>query len=336
MLDNAVVDSLSSVGGNVKANGSVAQRLMATGFNVNALRTNDVLRKEEWIQFDQTVVKIARTRLVGVADLMNAGLTFTVPNPLGTTRIEWEKEGDMSGADVSMSGVTEGSNDRLTWDLTSVPLPIIHKDFRINVRALEASRKFGESLDTTSAARASRLVSEKIEAILFLGSSVNGTNVPVYGYTTAPDRNTDSLIGDWSQSAQSGEEIVGDVLKMMAALQTDNMYGPYMLYVPRSYWNKLQDDFKANSDRTILERILAIKGVSGVNMSANLLDGAAGQVLLVQMTSDVVDMADGLQPTTVQWDSNGGMTINFKVLAIMVPRMKSDASTQSGIAHFSV
>jgi hypothetical protein len=47
-------------------------------------------------------------------------------------------------------------------------------------------------------------------------------------------------------------------------------------------------------------------------------------------------MATGLQPTTVQWDSHGGMVMNFKVLAIMVPRIKTDSASQSGVAHFSV
>lgn len=335
-MDNTVqLDALSSAGGSIKAQGGVAARLLSSGFNVNALRTLDTLRKDEWIQYDETVVAVARQRLVGVADLMAANLSYKIRNPLGTTRIEWEKEGDMDPADVSMSGVTEGRNDRLTYDLTSVPLPIIHKDFHINIRALEASRTRGESLDTSQAARAARLVAEKIENMLFKGSTVNGSNSPIYGYCTATNRNTGS-ISNWASGAVTGETIVDNVLTMLGALQADNMFGPYMLYVPPTYWNRLMDDYKANSDRTILERILAIKGISGVQMSANLLDGASGEVILAQMTSDVVDMADGLQPTTVQWDTHGGMVMNFKVMAIMVPRMKTDSANQSGIAHYSV
>lgn len=335
-MDNTVqLDALSSVNGSVRAQGGVAARLLSSGFNVNALRTLDTLRKDEWVQYDETVVAVARQRLVGVADLMSAGLSYKIRNPLGTTRIEWEKEGDMEGADVSMSGVTEGRNDRMTYDLTSVPLPIIHKDFHINIRALEASRTRGESLDTSQAARAARLVTEKIENILFKGSTVNGSNSPIYGYCTALNRNTGS-ISNWAAANTTGETVVGEVLAMLGALQADHMFGPYTLYVPPTFWNALMDDYKANSDRTILERILAIKGISGVQMSANLNDGASGEVILVQMTSDVVDMADGLQPTTVQWDSHGGMVMNFKVMAIMVPRMKTDSASQSGVAHYSV
>jgi len=37
--------------------------------------------------------------------------------------------------------------------------------------------------------------------------------------------------------------------------------------------------------------------------------------------------------TTVQWESQGGMRLNFKVMAIQVPQLRADYSSQSGIAH---
>ena len=81
---------------------------------------------------------------------------------------------------------------------------------------------------------------------------------------------------------------------------------------------------------------MEIPDLEFIKISRNLPGGASGQIILVQLTSDVVDMIDGLQPTMVQWESQGGMVVNFKVMAIMAPRMKSDAANQSGIAHFSV
>ena len=47
-------------------------------------------------------------------------------------------------------------------------------------------------------------------------------------------------------------------------------------------------------------------------------------VLLVQTTSDVVQMIDGLQPTMVEWESHGGFQHNFKLFAIMIPRIRSN------------
>lgn len=336
MPNGLQIDVVSANGKGIFGNGTVAQRLLASGFATNSLRTNDVLRKDEWIHYDTKVVEIARKRLVGVGDLISKGLTLPIANPLGTTRIEWETMSDMDPADVSMSGVTPGQKDRVEYNLTGVPLPIIHKDFSINIRALEASRKTGMPLDTTQAQLAATLVSEKCEEMLFKGySNLVMQNSTIYGYTTAPNRNTGS-ISNWASGATTGETIVDNVLSMILALQTDNKYGPYALYVPLDYYNRLLDDFKANSDKSTLKRLMEIPDLESIKISKDLTGGASGEVILVQMSSDVVDIVDGMQPTVLQWESAGGFVVNFKVMAIMVPRFKSDAATQSGIAHFSV
>src|SRR5690606_33206914 len=100
----AITDSIAGLGGNSRnASGSVAARMLQSGFNVNALRTNGTLRKDEWIQYDTAVVEVARKRLGAVADLLNAGLRYNLANALGTTRVEWETVSDMDPADITMS-----------------------------------------------------------------------------------------------------------------------------------------------------------------------------------------------------------------------------------------
>jgi uncharacterized linocin/CFP29 family protein len=330
------IDTINASGGGFSGMGAVASALLGSKFNVNSLRTNDVLRKNEWELFDQTVVQVARQRLVGVGDLLSRGLRLPVANALGITRVEWEKVSDMGPAEINMSGLTEGQGDRVTYALEGTPLPIIHKDFKINIRALEASRNMGQSLDTTQASLAARLVSERTETMLFDGyASIQMQGSTVRGYKTAPNRNTGS-ISNWALVGTTGETIVAEVLAMILALQGDNYNGPYGLYVPIDYYNKLLGDFKANSDKSILTRLLEMPDLEFIKISRNLPGGAAGQVIMVQLTADVVDMIDGMQPTTLQWESNGGMVVNFKVMAIMAPRMKSDAASQSGIAHYSV
>jgi hypothetical protein len=61
----------------------------------------------------------------------------------------------------------------------------------------------------------------------------------------------------------------------------------------------------------------------------------ADTVLLVQMTSDVVDLVDGMPIQTVQWDTEGGFIHNYKVMTIQVPRVKSDYNNRSGIVKLS-
>jgi len=337
----AQLETVTQRNGAFQANGSTASRLLAGGFRSSEMRTLDVLRKDEWIQFDTAVVDVSRERLGAVDQLVSRGLTYGVGNALGTTRVEWERVSDMTPAEINMAGVTEGERDRVVFALDNVPLPIIHKDFNINIRALEASRRLGETLDTTQARVATRLVAESIEDILFNGASLTAIGGTIYGYTTAPNRNTGSLTGanGWI-TGTDGIDAVNDVIAMQDALRSDNHYGPYGLYVPVQWLGNLSGDFKANSDKTTIARIMELPDMAFVAHSNRLtgtLAGATGdEVILVSLTSDVVDMIMGLQPTVMQWETMGGFIVNFKVMAIMVPRMKSDSNLQSGIAHYTV
>lgn len=330
MVNNgASIDTITNTGNGLSGGGMVAQRLLQNNFNVNALRTNTTLRYREWIAFDKQVLEIARMRLIGVQDLISRGLTWNLPNALGHTRVEWETMTDLTPAELTMSGISRSEMDRPEFNLVGMPVPIIHKDFNINIRALQASRNGDRPLDTTQAALASRVVSEKIEELLFLGSTALGANNAIYGYTTAPFRSTGSLTANWATA--TGANIVTDVLAMQQKAYDDHMYGPFVFYVPLNAFTHMGDDHKAESDRTILERVKAIPNVSDVRPSENL---ASGNVVMVQMTPDVVQMIDGIQPTIVEWESHGGMVLNFKVMAIMLPRIRNDAAEQSGIVHY--
>lgn len=328
----AQIDVLSANGvGGLAGGGQVAMKLLSSNFNVEALRTQDYLRKDDWLQFDNKVIEIARHALVGVGDLISRGLVYNVPNAMGVTRIEWERMGDMGPAELNMAGVTEGRNDTVGFDLVGMPLPIVHKDFWINIRKLEASRRNGMPLDTTQAEICARKISERIESMLFLGDTSLGPNNVIYGYANAPNRITGSTTASWATA--TGAQILADVIDMIGKAKAKEMRGPFMFYVNYAAMSNLGNDFKAESDKTILQRILEIPGVAGVKESYYIPDGDT--VIAVQLTSDVVDIVDGIQPTVVQWDSLGGMVQNFKVLAIMVPRVKSTIIGQSGIIHYT-
>jgi uncharacterized linocin/CFP29 family protein len=327
----AQVDVIQGNGsGGFQGLGPVAQALMASNFNINALRTQGLLRKDEWVLFDNAVVEVAQHNLIGVGDLMSRGLTMNVPNALGVTQIEWERVSDMGPAEISMAGVTPGRNERIDFDLERMPLPIYHKDFHLNIRMLEASRRGGMPLDTAMAGMCARKVSEAIESTLFLGNTALGSNNALYGYTTVPSRNTGSVTASWATA--TGAQIVGDILEMQGLSIADNMFGPWVIYVPYTVYTRLAEDYKAESDKTILSRIREIPGIADVKPSYYL---SGTNVVMVMLTREVVEMIDGIQPTVVQWESNGGFTVNFKVLAIMVPRIRDTYTGQSGVIHFS-
>jgi uncharacterized linocin/CFP29 family protein len=296
------------------------------------LRDAAPLQKDEWIQLDTVVLEEAQIRLKGVADLMAKGLTKPVANAMGTTLFQWEDVTDMDPALISMSGLARTPNDRPDFGLNSLPLPLIHKDFDLNLRHLEASRKRGDGLDTFQARVASRLVAEGLERILFQGGPQFGTS-QIYGYTTHPNRNVLDYVpaGElWTNALHNGEDILADVIRMKAAAEAARMYGPYILYIPSNYSNVLDADFKAASDKTIRRRLEELDGIEAVTTCDQM---PADEVVLVQMTEDVTCLLDGEGVQTVQWEILGGFLLQFKVFCIQIPLIRSDPQGRSGVVH---
>ncbi len=332
------IETIRVESGAVVPGGTVSQRLLAANMDPMALRDNATLRKDEWELLDTAVVEVARERLKGIQDLINAGLTFPVENALGTLIVQHELASEMTEAEVTMDGVTRTRADRVTFSLVSTPLPIVHHDFQISARHLAASRRLGQPIDTTQAAEASRQVSETLENLLFNGLSSGDTlgfgssSAQLFGYTNRTNRNTVTLATDWDASAATGTTILDDVLSMIDAAHQDLHFGPFVLYVPTAYWVPLMDDFKANSDKTIFQRINELPDIQSVTPVDKL---TANNVVLVEFTRTNVDLVVGMQPTTISWETQGGMMMFFKVMSIMVPRIKIDANSRSGVVHLS-
>jgi len=304
----------------------------AIPLQVNALQANSTLRRDEWKSLDEAVQAISRTRLNGIQDLIDNGLTYNLGNAMGTTVLEYHSISDSMSADLTMDGVTRGKGDRPNYETHYLPIPIIHVDFEINARVLSASRSLGNPLDVDSAEAASRRVSEKLEALLFTDTTYAFGGGTIYSYLNHPNRNQVSLGTAWT--SDTAANILVDVLAMKQASIDAKHYGPWMLYIPTAYETLLDKDYDSTtaSGRTIRERILQIAGIKGVKVIDTL---TAANVLLVQMTSDTVRLVQGMGVQTVQWDTEGKFVSKFKVLTIAVPQVRSDQDGNSGIVHLA-
>lgn len=345
---------------NGSAVGDVATRLLSSGFNVNCLRpyigkdgktyittnkegqnvampiqnTAASLRKDDWKLLDDAIIKAAKPRLRFVGDLRAAGLTYSIPNGMGKTVLETENVGDIGDASISMDGIRQGANDRPIFDLVNLPLPIIHKDFSFSARQIAASRNGGSPLDTTTAELAARKVAEQAEKLaLGVASSYTYGGGTIYGLTNYTNRITRTITSP-TASAWTPATHLDDVLNMRQDSQNAYHYGPWVLYYSTAWDRYLDDDYSTQyPGETLRTRIKKIDGITDVRT----LDYLTGyDVVLVQMTSDVIREVIGMDITTVQWETQGGMLINFKVMAIMVPQLRTDQNLNTGIVHGSV
>jgi uncharacterized linocin/CFP29 family protein len=284
----------------------------------------------------------SRYRLGGVEDLRANGLVYNLGNAMGTTVLEWHDINDTMEATLTMDGVTRGNNNRVNFQYNYFPIPILHVDYEINARELAASRNMGNPLDTTEAEMAARRINEKLETMLFTNTTFSygvaderGKNT-IYSYVNHPDRNTVHLSIHWDSSGITAAGILQDVQDMIAAAVADYHYGPYMLYIPTAYQRVLDDDYTGvtvnATTLTVKERILKLTGIKGIKVIDTL---TANNVLLVQMTPDVVRLVNGMNLQNVEWAVEGNMLFKYKVMAIMVPQIRSEQSKRSGIVHLA-
>lgn len=315
--------------------GPVSSQLQGLNINSPRFRGLDTLRKDEWKAFDSVLVEVAQQRMVAVRDLISRGLTLNIPNAMGTTIFQWETVSDMPDASVSMDALTPADNARIDFNLQTIPLPIVHEDFFLNQRFLEASRSLGQPLDTTMLAQATLKVVQKLEDIVVngIGASLKFGGATVTGYTTFADRIQKTDVTDWGLVATTGETILDETLTMIGLINAKKHYGPFVVYLTNRWYLNLLNDFKAGSDKSTLQRLLEIPSISEIKVSDNL---AANNMIMVEMDRTVVDLLNGFAPRLLQWKTEGGILTNYKVMAIMVPRMKADSESQTGILHGTI
>jgi hypothetical protein len=317
---------------------------LPTSYKTTVLQTNATLRREEWMRLDESVVDVARERLGGIQDLIDKNLTYNLGNAMGTTVLEWHDVGDGQEAEMSMDGISRGKGDRPNFGHNYLPIPIIHVDYEINARALAASRNMGNPLDTTAAENASRRVYEKLENLLFtdltyaFGPKDTRNRNSIYSYVNFPDRVTMSIGTHWDDlTTDIGKTIVNKIIAAKQALLDIHFYGPFQLYIPSNYETVLDQDYNddtsgTTSSETIRARILKIESIKGIKVIDHL---TADNVLLVQMTRNVVRLVRGFGLQNVQWSEEGNMVTKFKVMTIQVPQIRSDQNGHTGILHLA-
>ena len=310
----------------VNEQGNEARILTPRGLTVNSL-----LRPAEWTEVDTAVLAAAVPRLAVLDMLRRRGLTTRLGG-LGTLVSQWSIASEMTAATVNLTGQGKGENDLPEETLAGVPIPVIFKEFSIGARTLDASRRLGDGIDVTGATAAARVVAESIESLIIDGStaiSLNGS--VIYGLTSEAQRNTDTAAayggGDWGTISN----VVPTVAGMINAANADGFYGPFGLLIHPTQYNQAALAFYTDgSGQTALQRITSLANIAEVQMCATL---QAGEVVLFELSRNVIDWAEALAIQTLEWASGDGMVSHFKVMAVGAPRVKNAGTGKSGIVH---
>lgn len=277
---------------------------------------------------DTAVTRVGRDRLVIVEDLLAEGLSRPLPNWLSVMEIGYDSLTESGFAIRSMDLDVRGERQVPGRTRAVIPIFATIDDFSFGARELAAAERVGQPFDTAMIEQATRNCNAAIEdqAINGAGFTVNGNGAP--GLLTAP-ANSFVYTGTnkaWDHAAKTGAEIINDVLGMMAMARADKFYGPYNLYIPADYSNALNKNYGdgvTTFDYTVRERIERIQaGGRGIRIREADMIGA-DETILIQPTSDVVDVIVGQTPATVSWLNGNRYRRFWMVVACMITRIRN-------------
>lgn len=291
--------------------------------------TNSFLDKREWAVLDSRVISMVKLRRNGIQDLRDRNLVRTTT--LAEQLAQWRVSTERQRPSVNMDGRSTANKDRTDKKTYGTPVPMIRADASIGARDLLSSRALGSPIDVTEAGEAAESVAEEAERILFNGdSNIVVQTQPVYGYTTLPARLTDTAANFGGGDFGTISNIKPTFLGMLAGLAARRYHGPFGFYVADTQYHQMLETYTDGSDKTPLERVLALPQVEFVKPSDMLADGAT---VGVQLTPNVVELIDALDVDTREWDSPDQTEMNLAVLSAMGVKLITDAAGYAGIVH---
>jgi uncharacterized linocin/CFP29 family protein len=193
------------------------------------MRDDAPFSEKEWAKLDELVVDVARKLLVGrrfihLTGPLGAGVqTVPVPTVSGGEACLHDEEG--CACEAGECEVIQVTGHRF------LSLPLIHQDFRLAWRDIEASRRMGWPLELGPVAAASAACARAEDELIFLGHPEHGYE----GLLNATDRHTVSL-GDWDQSGQG----FADIVAATEALVADGFYEPFAVVLSPALYAKTQ------------------------------------------------------------------------------------------------
>lgn len=293
------------------------------------------LQDKAQVVIDQAVVEVGLQRLTLAADIMSAGLVYNLSDPLSVTQLEWSSTNKVGAAQRTMSPSARGENKLPIVLPNRLPIYLTTDTFELDIRTLKMSQRVGTPLDTALIKACTRSVNEAIEDAAINGATtLDGQDLVDAGYSApgllnAPNAETQALTAASWDTSPVVADILSEVQLMLGKLRANKKFGPYRMYVSTDVGAVLDNDYVAASPQnTIKERLLKLDGLQAIR-TADMMPAA--KVVIVQMTSDVIDMVVGQQPTVIPWTSLDGFTIHNLVMAIMIPRVRSDYDGNSGV-----
>jgi uncharacterized linocin/CFP29 family protein len=193
------------------------------------LRDDAPFSAEEWNRLDQVVINTARHLLVG-----RRFIDLTGPLGIGAQTVPVLGVGNGQACIHDDEGCQCAECDCDPVGVTQrkfLTFPLIHKDFCLAWRDIEASKAMGWPMELGPAAAASAACARMEDELIFQGQPKHGRQ----GLLNAEGRNTLAL-GNWDEPHQAFETIVAATEKLISA----GFYGPFAVVLSPKLYAKTQ------------------------------------------------------------------------------------------------
>lgn len=294
------------------------------------------LRQEDWLKIDEDVRYVERAELT-LWNYLRARVPMDIPDGFSWSAIQTAVASGDATAEIAFDPIAKADRSRPTLTTENIPLPVIFSDNSFTAREIAISRKSGLPLDTRSMQNGARAVTEKLENLALGTSSYSYSTATgtVYGLRNHPARATKTLT---TPTGTNGATTVAELLDMMKTLRDRRYRGPYVAFYSPAWQPYFGLDYTTTYPKSFMTRLMELSPTDGTGISDWVsLDYLTGyQIILVQMSTRTLRAIQGMPLTTLQWDVEGGLGWNMKIMTIGVLQIFTDASGYTGINHGSV
>lgn len=306
-VDDGILPVLAQKGGTPKENWKVIQNIRANAKIPSAPGV--------WEDMDEEVMRAYEQEAKLVEDIRGQGLTQN--HQLEKLFSSYRVSSLMTDADVDMSGEVYGDEDRIDYKTRSVPVPVIHKEFKVGWRE-------AQDVSQDNLAEATRAVTRALEALAWGGEDWTVEGNALDGIKDSGTSGDWGGAGDWATASNAYEEVINAI----QTLKNNGFGAPYNLYVDQDYMDDLME-LRSNTVENYVDIIESLDDINAVRFTDN---ADSAEAYLVSMSRRAIDMAISQFVTPVNWSTGpDGRVTQYQVFAVAAPRLKSDYAGNNGV-----
>lgn len=213
--------------------------------SISEFRVDAPLTDEQYKHIDDAVKIAARQAMIGRRLMPLYG-----PLGFGKQAVTYDSLTEVSDALIDLAWKVSFSEDIVNLARETLPVPVLHKSFRINRRSLEASRSSGAPIDVATAKSAAYKVAKLEDDLIIQGYAADGSNYDIKGLYQVNIANV--ITG--SQWTAAPEDAIVDTAAGIAYLMGVNIGPPYHWVLnPAQYAELLSGGASTFTDSIIMD-----------------------------------------------------------------------------------